>query len=346
VIEEPTNPFDGGPGACPFVAFEEDRDHRASGADYRHRCFAAPEPEPRAFPHQERYCLSADFPQCPVFLDWARQEAAGVIDEGAAVAAATAGGAEAAGAGEGRTEDGAAAATTAAAADEVAAPAFLAALARTTPTADTLPSSRHAADASAGLWSYDGETKRSPALAAPLPPSSLGEPAVSMARRGPSHPGWENPPRLETFPRLRSREEHRANQPLLFAAVGVALVMVALVVFPIVISSRNGTPAASGSPAALAGGSAGAPQSAAPSDSGSTGSPATGFTTYVVQKSDVSGLSGIAGKFNLTLTTLEAANPQIANFNVIWAGMIINIPPPGWQPAPSPSSSRASPSAT
>jgi hypothetical protein len=333
VIEEPTTPFDGGPGACPFVAFEEDRDHRASSPDYRHRCFAAPEPEPRAFPHQERYCLSADFAQCPIFLDWARQEAAGVLDEAAAVATAAAGGAQ----------EGEAAAATAVTPDEAAAPAFLAARGRTAPAADLPSASRRAADVSAGLWSYDGETSRSPAPTAPPPPSSLPEPTVSMARRGPSHPGWENPPRVESFPRLRSREEHRANQPLLVAAVGVALVMVALVVFPIIINSRNSTPAASGSPAALASGSGNGLESAAPSD---TASPGTSFQSYIVKDTDVTGLSGIAAKFNITLVTLEAANPQIANFNVIWAGMVVYIPPPGWQPSPSASPPVASPSAT
>src|SRR5664279_1639088 len=88
VTEEPTNSFDGGPSACPFVAFEDDRDHRSDAPDYRHRCFAAPEPEPRAFPHQERYCLGSEFGLCPVFLDWARQEAATVKAAGAAAAVA------------------------------------------------------------------------------------------------------------------------------------------------------------------------------------------------------------------------------------------------------------------
>jgi len=330
VIEEPTTPLDGGPSACPFVAFEEDRDHRAGSPDYRHRCFAAPEPEPRAFPHQERYCLSADFAQCPVFLDWARQEAAAVIDAGAGVASTT-----------GSDADDGVAATVAT--DEVAAPAFLAARAHTAPTADLLPSSRRAADVSAGLWSYDGESSRSPAPTAPLPPSSLGEPTVSMARRGPSHPGWENPPRMERFPRLRSREEHRANQPLLFAAVGVALVMVALAVFPIIMNSRSGTPLASESPGALASGSTNPIESALPSDTGSLG---PSFISYIVLKTDVAGLSGIAAKFNVALSVLEAANPQIANFNVIWPGMVVYIPPPGWQPPQSSPSPSVSPSAT
>jgi nucleoid-associated protein YgaU len=66
---------DGAP-ACPFVAFEDDRDARATAPDHRHRCFAEPRPAPRALAHQEAYCLSSAFPVCPTFQDWARREAA------------------------------------------------------------------------------------------------------------------------------------------------------------------------------------------------------------------------------------------------------------------------------
>jgi LysM repeat protein len=66
---------DGAP-ACPFVAFEDDRDTRATGPDHRHRCFAEVRPAPRALAHQEAYCLSSAFPVCPTFQDWARREAA------------------------------------------------------------------------------------------------------------------------------------------------------------------------------------------------------------------------------------------------------------------------------
>jgi LysM repeat protein len=62
--------------ACPFVAFEDDRDERAASPDHRHRCFAESPPAPRAAAHQEAYCLSTAFPVCPVFQDWARREAA------------------------------------------------------------------------------------------------------------------------------------------------------------------------------------------------------------------------------------------------------------------------------
>jgi LysM domain len=66
---------DGAP-ACPFVAFEDDRDGRSTAPDHRHRCFAEPRPAPRALAHQEAYCLSSAFPVCPTFQDWARREAA------------------------------------------------------------------------------------------------------------------------------------------------------------------------------------------------------------------------------------------------------------------------------
>jgi hypothetical protein len=73
---------DGAP-ACPFVAFEDDRDERASSPDHRHRCYAEPRPAPRALAHQEAYCLSSAFPVCPTFQDWARREAARSRAEGA-----------------------------------------------------------------------------------------------------------------------------------------------------------------------------------------------------------------------------------------------------------------------
>lgn len=65
-----------GAAACPFVAFDDDRDARSTAPDHRHRCFAEPVPAPRAIAHQEAYCLSPAFAVCPAFQDWARREAA------------------------------------------------------------------------------------------------------------------------------------------------------------------------------------------------------------------------------------------------------------------------------
>src|SRR5438105_13116877 len=69
-------PIVDGPVACPFVAFADDRDERATSPDHRHRCYAEATPAPRALAHQEAYCLASAFPVCPTFQDWARREAA------------------------------------------------------------------------------------------------------------------------------------------------------------------------------------------------------------------------------------------------------------------------------
>jgi LysM repeat protein len=71
-----------GAAACPFVAFEDDRESRSASPDHRHRCYAEPLPAPRAAAHQEAYCLSGAFPVCPTFQDWARREAAHARGEG------------------------------------------------------------------------------------------------------------------------------------------------------------------------------------------------------------------------------------------------------------------------
>ena len=301
MIEETPIPSGGGPTVCPFVAFEDDRDHRSSAPDYRHRCFAAAEPEPRAFPHQERFCLGSDFAQCPVFLDWARQEAAGVSAVGTPAEAGAIPG-EAGG-------------------DVEVAPAFLSRRSRTELSAALGGPSRKSGEGSANLWSYEGESYRSPAPTAPPAPSSLGAPIVSMARRGPSHPGWENPPRVENYPRLRARDDRRANQPLLAAAVAVALLMVALVLIPIVLNSKGTTGGANPS---ASGGSA-LPASVAPASS--TPTPGASFLRYRVQSGD--NLSSIASRFNLHLWEIELANPDITDFNHLIIGQILDIPPAG-----------------
>jgi hypothetical protein len=73
------------------VAFEDDRDERASVPDHRHRCYADARPAPRALAHQEAYCLSSAFPVCPTFQDWARREAARSRDGAPTAPSASAG---------------------------------------------------------------------------------------------------------------------------------------------------------------------------------------------------------------------------------------------------------------
>jgi len=318
VIEETPAPLEGGPSACPFVAFEEDRDHRSSVPDYRHRCFAAAEPEPRAFPHQERYCLAPAFPQCPIFLDWARQEAAGVKQPGAASATGTTAAAE-----EGGVAAGAAIGA------EEAAPAFLAGRSRPAAAAAATTSAPRSSEASASLWSYEDERKHSSSPPAPAAPSSLGAPAVAMARRGPSHPGWENPPRLENFPRLRSRDARRANQPLLLVAIGVSILMVALIMIPILTSGKGITGGgASQSPSGgISQNQSGQSASASPSSAPSPTSGCPGQIHPVV-KGDV--LSKLASDNGLQEWEIELANPSVApNPGHLEVGWKLCLPPAG-----------------
>jgi hypothetical protein len=87
-VSERGLPIADGAHACPFVAFEDDRDERSTVPDHRHRCYAEVRPASRALAHQEAYCLSSAFPVCPTFQDWARREAARARDASAAAAAA------------------------------------------------------------------------------------------------------------------------------------------------------------------------------------------------------------------------------------------------------------------
>jgi hypothetical protein len=78
-----------GPTACPFVAFDDDRDRRSVEPDHRHRCYAEVRPAPRALAHQSAYCLTGSFPACPTFVDWARREAARAVPASVAAAPAS-----------------------------------------------------------------------------------------------------------------------------------------------------------------------------------------------------------------------------------------------------------------
>ncbi|HVA86855.1 MAG TPA: LysM domain-containing protein [Candidatus Saccharimonadales bacterium] len=73
-----SQPVGGGAPACPFVAFDVDRDDRSERPDPAHRCYAESPPAPLSRAHQEAYCLAPAFPTCPVFQAWARREAARV----------------------------------------------------------------------------------------------------------------------------------------------------------------------------------------------------------------------------------------------------------------------------
>jgi hypothetical protein len=171
-----------------------------------------------------------------------------------------------------------------------------------------------------------------------------------MARRGPTHPGWETPPRLENFPRLRSRDERSSNAPLIGAAVGVAVVMVALVLLPLILGGHGGgaTPNPSGS-SKPTGSDVAVVTSASPSITPNAG-PTPMLYTVGKAKQDPN-LTVIAFRFNTSVALIVAYNAtkpgyEIANANVIFEGMQFYIPPVGWTPPPATPAPTPSPSAT
>ena len=342
--DEGLTPFEQGTAACPFIAFEDDRDHRADRPDYRHRCFASSQPEPRALPHQERYCLSVGFPQCPVFLDWARQEAAAISPGARRPTAAPASPEEpvdkAAGIG-------------------VEAPAFLAARPRpTVPDEAATQPTRKTPEPVGDLWGYKGDVKR-PAgeTAASLTVGAVGSagsivgsapaqsqsgargippinPSNPMARPAGSHPAWERPPKAENFPRLHSRDERSSNSPLLLAMVGVAILVVFLFAWPFLSGSGSKAPVATHTPSASASISSSPTTSAAPTP---TPGPSGAYIEYPVQSGDT--LYSIGLHYNVTQEAILALNPQITDPAVIHPGDIIKVPNPGAAPSASASKS-------
>ena len=68
-----------------------------------------------------------------------------------------------------------------------------------------------------------------------------------------------------------------------------------------------------------------------------TPSPSPTFTPYVIQPGET--LSTIARSHGVTLQAILAANPDITDSRLVNANQTILIPPPGWAPSSSPSSS-------
>ena len=114
--------MDGAP-ACPFVAFGDDRDGRATSPTTAIDASPKSPPAPRALAHQEAYCLSSAFPVCPTFQDWARREAAHA--RGGGERAETAPSAVATSAGPAAAASAAAGASAASAASEASEPGML-----------------------------------------------------------------------------------------------------------------------------------------------------------------------------------------------------------------------------
>ena len=171
---------------------------------------------------------------------------------------------------------------------------------------------------------------------APLAP--LKVPPGALNRNVPSHPSWEKAPSPYNFPRLRGQEKRQTMKPLIFSAIGVALILGAVVFFPAFLGRGKNTPAATGSSSGTGSSSATASvsneplQSATPSQpvesSGGTPAPVASFQQYKVQPGD--SVPTITRKFHLQRWELLLANPKLTPPNyVVQKNTYLNIPVPG-----------------
>lgn len=353
-------PFDA-PLACPFLAFEDDRDGRSPRPDHRHRCFAEVRPAPRAIAHQERYCLTAAFASCPTFLDWARREAAAVREPGGEASqiggAALPGGPESARdrgpadaegppEGEARSRRDWAVPPPWAKDGEpgrpaAAVPPFLAGRGGAEGPAPAEPGGRRGgADAGDRPSAAGRDVEEAPEEEELEGGVTVIDPASRRDDwRRAEVPPWERPRRYEAYPRLRTRIGLPALPPLLLAAAAVVVAALALFFIPPILLNLGGEAPASPTPS---------PTSLASPSTAPSPTPTPGPTpfVYIVKAGDT--LSKIAKQFGLSLDALIEANKDtIPNPDRINIGdrIIIPTPPPDVIPGePSPSASEELPS--
>jgi len=329
------------PPACPFLAFEDDREHRSTVPDHRHRCYAETRPAPRAVAHQERYCLTSEFPTCPTFQAWARRESARETAPDApreVAAGAPPSDPSAWLRDEGPAQLGAFDAVPQAAAPTVPAKRGDAELAALVGGSVAGAAAADEAGEAYAAGAAGAEEAEAPAFLAERAAGGAaeaggaasaragGRPAAStgraMPRSDPDTPPWETPRRYEAYPTLRTRSRLPSVPPV---ALGlVALVLAALILFMLPGFFAGGpTPTGSASPSDSTG--------ASPTVSEAPSTPA-GPTpiVYTVKTGDT--LSSIAAKYHMTLADLLAYNPQIKDPNKIKVGDQITIPTPGMSP--------------
>ena len=333
------------PPACPFVAFEDDRERRSTAPDHRHRCYAEPRPAPRALAHQERYCLTRDFPSCPTFQAWARREAAKESDPAAAkeVPAGRPPVDPAAWVAQPPTSSTSRYAPPAARGDvgqlaafddvepesseephaaepedEGAGHAELAALVGGAAAAAATGSAPASADAASDAPAFLAGRASGTRTGAPAPRTGRAAPRQPVPPSDGTNPPWERPRRNELYPTLRTRSGLPSVPPVALALTALIVAAVALFVLPSLLPGNNGT-TPTGSPGA-------SDTAAATSIAPTLAAGPTPFI-YVVKSGDL--LSTIATRYHVTLADLEAANPQITDPNKIKVGDKITIPIPG-----------------
>lgn len=350
-----------GAPACPFVAFEFDRDGRATSPDHRHRCYAEVRPAPRALAHQEAYCLSSAFPVCPTFQDWARREAAqaraaggeGPSEEGPGEAAAAGGAPDARDAVPGSThrnpprdwaapppwlssretdpdEDGPEVLAQPPLRGAGLAGSFADRLAGGPPSRPGSPPARREDDEDED--DEDGEddenlaapSARSRAAGAPLEPRGR-RPGRDDRRSPPGRvvgPSWERPRRLEAYPTIRSRVGLPSIAPSP-VLVGVAAVVIAAVaLFYLPALLGIGNPPDAGATATP---TTGASPEASVTLPPPTPTPGPTQQVYIVAQGDT--MSKIANRFGVPLQALIDANREtIPNPDVLEIGQKVIIP--------------------
>ena len=88
-----------GASACRYLGLVDDGELHATYSTDAHRCYRLPNPTRIATQHQERYCLTAEHPSCPIFqgegVEATTQPAAAPAESAASAAAASAAAAEA-----------------------------------------------------------------------------------------------------------------------------------------------------------------------------------------------------------------------------------------------------------
>lgn len=346
------------PQACPFVALDDDRDRRLDIPDERHRCYAEPEPRPRALPHQEAYCLSPRFPGCPVFLDWAARAAADPIATRREVPGT----------------ELLSSHTDADAPDRAADPASRGWATPPPWGSGQLSAFPEAEDAFPALdptiytgAGDDGDPPPPrvrpslpppPAPRPPLHPDELARrevapPTFLAGRSGPARarlarqarpvetdgqrketthgraegePEWSRPHRLEAYPSLGRRAGLRAVPPILLGLVVVVIAAVALFALPGFLAGVDGPTSAPPSSVAVV------TPSPAP-----TPTPEPTPVTYEVMAGDT--MEGIARRFALTIGLIACAN-GITDIDRLSIGQILMIPDDDFEcAAPSPSAS-------
>jgi LysM domain len=330
-----------GAPACPFVAFEDDRDERAASPDHRHRCYAEARPAPRALAHQEAYCLSSAFSVCPTFQDWARREAAHSRADGPRPIEAAAmsddeqpqrnpprnWSAPPPWAAGGAAADDAWANEGGAGEDDVARRGR----GLSGSYADRVASGASAGGEDPGIVNEDGDDERGGEHDA-AGEAGDATPPRRERRRDSGAPEWERARPLEVYPTLRARRLPELSVPPLLVAV-VAIALAAAVLFALPGILGFGSPSAVSSPSP-------SPAASVEATFEATPIPVATPQIYIVQSGDT--MSKIAKKFHVPLGDLIAANAEnIPNANRLQIGdqVIIPVPQPSELPEASPASS-------